>query len=308
MSDTTLPRVSRIALIAAAMLAATSVGMRVWRDQIPAAPAAQTAPPAPDVGAMISSLEARLKAKPDDADGWRMLGWSFFQTQRFGEAATAYARATKLAPGRSDLWSSLGEALVMAGSGDVPPDARAAFDKAIALDHHDPRARYFLGVAQDLAGDHKGAIDAWFALLRETPAGAPWDADVRRTIEQVGAKDHIDVADRLAALRPAPPATAPAPGVASAAIPGPTPEQMRAASAIPPGAQQQMIAGMVEKLAARLKANPGDVDGWIMLMRSRVTLGEQAQARDTLNAAIAANPGQADRLRAAARELAMTTG
>ena len=76
---------------------------------------------------MIAGLEARLKANPEDAEGWRMLGCSFFETGRFAESATAYRRAATLARDNADYWSSLGEALVLAGPGDsMPADATAA--------------------------------------------------------------------------------------------------------------------------------------------------------------------------------------
>lgn len=301
MSDTTTSRFSRIALIGAALLAVSAIGVKLWRDRAPETPTATApAPTGPqDVGAMISSLEAKLKADPNDAEGWRMLGWSFFQTQRYAEAAMAYKRATVLKPDNADYWSSLGEALVTAGPGTVPTEARAAFDKAVALDPKDPRARYFIGVSKDLAGDHKGAIDDWFALLKDSPAGAPWEADVRRTIEAVGAKDKIEVATRLAALRPA----ATASGPAAAAIPGPNAEQMRAASQLPSGQQEAMIAGMVEGLAAKLKANPKNVEGWIMLMRSYTTLGRSSDAGVAYRAAVAANPGAKGQLDEAAKTL-----
>ena len=302
MNDTTTSRFSRLALIGAALLAVTAIGVKLWRDRTPdvAAATTATAPNGPqDVGAMISSLEAKLKADPNDAEGWRMLGWSFFQTQRYAEAAMAYKRATALKPDNADYWSSLGEALVTAGPGTVPAEARAAFDRAVALDPKDPRARYFIGVSKDMAGNHKGAIDDWFALLQDTPAGAPWEADVRRTIQAVGERDKIEVATRLAALKPA----APAPGTAAAAIPGPNPDQMRAATQLPAGQQEAMIAGMVEGLAAKLKANPKNVEGWIMLMRSYTTLGRGSDAGVAYRAAIAANPGAKAELEDAAKTL-----
>ena len=81
-----------------------------------------------------------------------------------------------------------------------------------------------MAVEKDLAGDHEGAIADWLALLADTPPGAPWEADLRRTIEQVGRIRSIAVDERLAAAvagRPdAPPAVA--------AIPGPTEEQLAA--------------------------------------------------------------------------------
>jgi len=44
-----------------------------------------------------------------------------------------------------------------------------------------------------------------------------------------------------------------------------------------PAAQQQ-IAAMVDKLAARMKDRPDDVEGWIMLARSYTVLGRYADA------------------------------
>ena len=291
---------ARILLILAALIALAAVGIAVWKGQTAAAPeAAAAAEPQPDVDTMISRLEARLRENPKDAEGWRMLGWAFFETGRFAESATAYRRAASLDPRNADYWSSLGEALVLAGSGDVPLDAAKAFDTAITLDPEDPRARYFLAVRKDIAGDDEGAIADWLALLADTPAGAPWEADLRRTIEQVAAREKIDVAARLAAIRPA----APARSTASAAIPGPTREQMSAASQLPPGQQEAMVRSMVDGLAAKLAANPRNPDGWIMLMRSRMTLGETRQATEDFRAAVAANPTARPELTAAAKEL-----
>ncbi len=241
------------------------------------------APTQPEIGSSIAALEARLKDKPNDAEGWRLLGWSLFETGKFAESSKAYARATQIDPKKAEYWSSLGEALVLAGKGDVGPDAKSAFEKAYSLDAKDPRSRYFLAVAKDISGDHKGAIDDWLALLNDTPPGAPWEADVRRLVTEIGTKEKIEVASRLAALKPSLPAGGGA--VATAAIPGPSSQQMREAAGMPKGQQDMMIQGMVDELQAKLKANPGNTNGWIMLMRSRMQLGETAKAGAALSAA-----------------------
>src|SRR5262245_16191665 len=46
----------------------------------------------PDVNTMIERLSARLETTPEDVKGWRMLGWSYFHTARYKQAATAFAR------------------------------------------------------------------------------------------------------------------------------------------------------------------------------------------------------------------------
>ncbi|WP_293883172.1 tetratricopeptide repeat protein [Sphingomonas sp.] len=300
-------KTSRIVLMGAGLIAVAGIGTAVWRAQhktVPPAPVATATQP--DAATMIAQLEAKLKANPKDAEGWRTLGWSFFNTQRFAESATAYKRATQLAPEKAEYWSSLGEALVLAGPGAVDPDAKVAFETAVKRDPSDPRARYYLAVGKDMASDHNGAIADWLALLAASPSDAPWAADVRKAIVDVGAKNKIEVATRLSAVKMGLP-VAGVPSIATAAIPGPTPDQMRAASGIPKGQQDAMVDGMLASLAGKLAANPKNVDGWIMLMRSHVTLGQTVKARAAFKSATAANPGDAPRLTAAARELGIPT-
>ncbi|ABF54477.1 tetratricopeptide repeat protein [Sphingopyxis alaskensis] len=297
-----LSRANRAILIAAFVLLAAAVGYAIWRDSAPA-----IADPAIEGGAapgdQIAALEARVQREPDSADAWTALGAARFDMGNFVGAAAAYEKAVALSPESAGLWSALGEARVMASERDpMPAAAVQAFDKAIALDARDPRARYFLAVKKDIGGDHKGAIEDWFALLADTPQGAPWEADLRRTIEQVGAIHKIDVAQRLAATRPRAP-TADEMPVAARAIPGPSRAEMEAAAQLPKGQQDAMIAGMVDGLEAKLRANPADVDRWIMLMRSRMTLGETAKAAQALKDGIAANPAAAGRLKAQAQLL-----
>ena len=310
------PRGGRIALGAAAAIALAAGGVAVWRNrEVPPVAAPAPAEQA-SVDEVITKLEARLKANPQDAEGWRMLGWSYYQTERYAEAATAMKRATVLDPKNPEYFSMLGEALVLASKdGDgVPVDAAAAFDAALALDPKEPRARYFRAVRLDLDGKHQAALDEWFALLKDSPADAPWVADVREVIEAVGKKHGIEVATRLAAVSPAPAANGfktTGQDIATAGIPGPTRDQIQAANALPKGTQDQMVQGMVDGLEAKLKANPANAQGWIMLMRSRMQLGEQKKAALALQNALAAfkNDGATSRqLREAAATLGVAGG
>lgn len=309
---------ARIALIVAALVAVIAIGVSIRRGRTTPAPAGPAAPAAGDIRTVIAGLEARMRANPNDPDGWRLLGLGYFDSARYGDSARAYARATTLKPGDATLWSALGEARVLAGDGGVNPQAADAFGRAVAIDPKDPRARYFLAVRKDMGGDHRGAIDDWIALLKDTPPGAPWEESVRRVTEQVATANKIDIAGRLpapspAALASAGPAAgapamtaAPSPGgaaVATDAIPGPTRDQMMAASSLPPAQQDAMVRSMVDGLAARLKSTPGDTDGWIRLMRAHMVLGEPPAAAAALAQAKSANPAAAARLVEAARTL-----
>ncbi len=56
----------------------------------------------PDVNTMIERLAARLETTPEDIKGWRMLGWSYFHTARYKQAATAFAKAVELDPNSAE--------------------------------------------------------------------------------------------------------------------------------------------------------------------------------------------------------------
>jgi len=284
------------ALVFAGTALAFAIGYSIVRAPAPSAPTAgpMSVPPT------TATLEERVRASPRDVEAWSALAAEHFGRERFAEAERAYARAVELTPSRADLWSALGEARVMASRRDpMPAAALVAFRKALAISPADPRARYFVAVQRDLSGDHAGAIGDWLALLKDTPPGAPWEGDLRRTIEQVGKVNGIDTAPRLAAIAPTPPH----PGVAG--IGGPTPDQMRAAAALPPGEQAAMVEGMVASVEAKLRANPGDLARWEMLMRSRMTLNQPARAAAALEAAVAANPSAKEQLEAAAAAMGL---
>jgi len=236
-----------------------------------------------------------------DADHWRKQGGDCFDANDYACAIDAWQHVVALTPDDAVAWSALGESRVMASEHDpMPAAALEAFRRAIAIDPHDPRARYFLAVNKDLAGDHAGAINDWLALLQQTPPGAVWEKDLRRTIEQVGRINHIAVAPRLAAVHQPAPAPAPA---ATPALPGPSARDLAQASTIPPSQQRTMAEAMVDRLEARLASDPHNADGWIMLIRSRLTLNQPARARAALAQAQSADPADAAAIRDQARAM-----
>ena len=72
---------------------------------------------------------------------------------------------------------------------------------------------------------------------------------------------------------------------------GPPPPPVQQAAAPPSGPQ---IQGMVDGLAARLKANPDDPDGWVRLVRAYGVLGEADRQAAALAEARKLYAGRAD--------------
>src|SRR5215211_1667286 len=240
-----------------------------------AAPAAPTS-----IEAMVAQVEAHLVTNPEDGRGWEVLAPVYLRTGRFDDAVKARRNALRLLGPTAVREADLGQAMVAAADGVVTADARAAFDRAAALDPGDVMARYFLGLAAEQEGKREEAAAIWRKLLAEVPPGARWTATVQAALAQIG--------------------EAVAPGPSSpAAAPAEPPKPL----AEPPG---EMILAMVARLAERLKADGSDLDGWVRLVRSYLVLGDQAKAQAALEdgrRALASDPNKLRRLDEAASAL-----
>lgn len=113
-------------------------------------------------------------------------------------AAKEFERAESLSPQTFTAWSELGEALAFISNGRVAGDARAAFDKALAIDPADTRAHYYLGRMNLDAGHYEAARTDFTAAL----AGLASD-DVRRPVvaEQLKAVDTAEKAEAATKAR-----------------------------------------------------------------------------------------------------------
>ncbi|MDB5422608.1 MAG: C-type cytochrome biosis protein CcmI, partial [Phenylobacterium sp.] len=221
-----------LGLVAVVVLAATGLYLKIGRPDVSAAkPAAASGAPVAgadhpqgDVASMVAMLEARMKETPGNAEGWRMLGWSYLQMNRNAEAAQAYGKAAALDPHNAEYLSAQGEATVLASEGQVTPAAEDAFRKAVSVDPADPRARSYLAIAKDQRGQHEAAMADWIGMLKDAPPDAPWVPEVRAFVEKVASERGEDLTGRL------PPAPAGAPPTTAQAAPtrGPTQDQVAA--------------------------------------------------------------------------------
>ena len=223
---------------------------------------------------MIARLEANLATNPEDADSWATLAGALALLERYDQAAWAMAQATELDPGNTERQSLLGEFLVLAAGGLVPPGAQAAFEAALAADPSQPVARFYLALARAQSGDITGAMADWQALLADAPPGAPWMPIVVEQIEIAAGELGLDPSDAVAGAAPS----------------GPSDEDVDAITSLPEDEQLAMIQGMVDGLAARLADEPDDLQGWSRLAQSYGVLGEWEKARDAYAHALTLAP------------------
>lgn len=309
MADTSKPvrRVTpaTIALVLAAVLTVAAIGIRVFgsSERVEAAAAENSSAVAQGPGNLesaIASMRERLRQDPDNHEGWHMLGLAQRELGQFAQAEQSFRRAMELSPQNADYTAYTAEMMFLRGGRNVPPEAERLMRRVLELQPGNPQARYYLATLKDIRGDHRGAIDDLIAILRDAPADAPWEPQVRGAATRIAQMNQIDLGNRL------PPARQPAQSVATAGIPGPTREQLQAASAIPPSQQDAMSREMVARLRGRLQQNPRDADRWIFLMRSEMVLNNREAATAALRSSLAAFANDAatqQRLRAAAQEL-----
>lgn len=243
------------------------------------AEASRRSPVDPTLEATVVQLERYLSAHPDEGQGWLLLGRSYLTLDRTADAVAALAKAKALLPDRADVTAAYGEALVMAADGRITEEAEAVMAGALAADPLNVQARYYLALGRAQQGDVAGALQDWVDLVALSPADATWLPLVRQQIGAAARATGVDPATlkpSAAALALAPPGVEVPPAV----VPGPSAEDMKAAAEMSPEQREQMIRGMVERLASRLQQSPDDREGWLRLARAYDVLGETTKAAD----------------------------
>jgi len=216
---------------------------------------------------LVAQVETHLDRNPEDGRGWEVIAPIYLRLGRFDDAVKARRQALRLNGDSPERESALGEALVFAANGIVTAEAKAAFEKAVALDASDVPARYFLGLAAEQDGNRAQAAALWRALIAAAPPDAPWIDFIR------GALARVD--DGAASGDPSRGASG---GQSGSASGGPTEDQVAASSKLDPEQRKAMIQGMVERLSERLHRDGSDAEGWLRLVRSYMVLGEREKA------------------------------
>ena len=273
---TSPPRKRAVALAAFALLPLVSLGLYLALGSpfLPGQPLSARVTPqaAPPIEQLVAQVEAHLERNPQDGRGWEVVAPVYMQLRRYEDAARARRNAVTYNGATAKREADLGEALVASAKGIVTAEAKQAFERALALDAREAKARYFLGLSAKQDGRTAEAAAMWRDLLASAPPGASWAEFVR---------------DELAQIEQ---------GIGQT-VPGPGAEQMAAAAEMNLEQRQQMIIGMVEGLAERLRKDGGDFEGWMRLVRAYTVLGERDKARLAASDARRAMERDAEKLR-----------
>jgi cytochrome c-type biogenesis protein CcmH len=289
------------------MLPLGALGLYLWigSPDLPGEPlqARRDMPPGHgSFAALMAQVEAHLQRNPQEGRGWEVLAPVYLRLGRFDEAVAARRHALRLLGATATRETDLGEALVAQANGIVTQDARGSFERALAIDGNDIKARFFIGLAAEQDGRRQEAAAVWRDLIAKAPAGASWVEFVQSALARVEG-----TASAQAQAQPQPrPGRRPsadsssagagsAPGASPA--PGPSEQDMAAAAELTPQQRNDMVRGMVDRLAERLKQDGSDVEGWLRLVRAYAVLGERDKARAAAADARRALAAAPDKLR-----------
>src|SRR3954468_59180 len=153
--NTTLRRAVAVVALAGMPLLAAAVYLPLGSPRLPDVPLSQRAqaPAASQpLDNLVAQVEAHLEKNPADGRGWSVQAPVLAKLGRFDDAIKAYRNAITYAGDSASRRADLGEAIATGAGGVVTSEARAEFERAVALDGNDAKASYYLGVAAEQDG------------------------------------------------------------------------------------------------------------------------------------------------------------
>ncbi len=238
------------ALLIALLLPATTILLyRTVGTPAALQPGAETNPTSPtdhgqNIEKAITSLAAKLKKNPGDAEGWALLGRAYEATQQFDKARDALKHAYDLTKGDPDVTVAYAESMALASkSRRIEGEPRKLIDEALKAAPDNNRGLWLLGISEYQQGKYNDAITAWNHLLRVVPKDSDIVESVKKQIAQAKA-----VRDGKA--KPAPDATA---QTASAAPSQPSAGETAAATSGSP--RLRVEVALDPKLKSKLSPN-----------------------------------------------------
>ena len=219
--------------------------------------------------ALLSQLEERMKAQPDNAEGWTMLGRAYSALERHADALAAFKRSMALRPGDAQALVDVADGMANVNQRSLAGEPEKLVQQALVIAPTNPKALAMAGSIAYSRDDFKAAVGHWaLALTGAEPGSAFADqlqqglAEARQRAGLLVSADATVAATQATAISAANPAgggTALSAGAGS----GPAP----AASAVAAGLA--VVTGRVS-LSAALKAQAAPDDLVFIFARAPV--------------------------------------
>lgn len=139
------------------------------------------------INEMVATLAEKLKANPDNMQGWLMLARSYKSMGRYDEAVEAFAKAEKAINDDPDQLASYAETIAMANGKGITGKAVQLIERALKIDPNHGHSLFLAGAAAMEAGQNKKGIAYWEALLPQVEPGSDIDRMLRGGIDKMKA-------------------------------------------------------------------------------------------------------------------------
>jgi cytochrome c-type biogenesis protein CcmH len=113
-----------------------------------------------EIESMVERLAEKLKADPNNVEGWQMLARSYANLQRMPEALQAYAKAMALAPNNAQIMIDYADLMAFQNK-STKGEPMKLIQKALRLDPTNLKVLALAGTAYYEIGDFKAAADYW---------------------------------------------------------------------------------------------------------------------------------------------------
>ena len=243
---------------------ANSAEVRANRpDQAALETAAPTPPPvdaSEDYIASIAQLRSIAPTRPDDQELFRLLALHEAQLRNYGAAADAQERLIALKGDGATAADKerLLDLLVVAAGGIVSPEAELVARDILETDADNRAALYYIGALYNQTDRPDLALRFWRLIIE---GGDPENFHVASARAQAA-----DAAFRAGVEYVLP------------EVRGPSADDIDAAQDMTAEDRQQMIGGMVSRLAERLATEGGTAEDWARLIRAYGVLGDKEAA------------------------------
>jgi cytochrome c-type biogenesis protein CcmH len=162
---------------------------------------------AEQIEAMTEKLTARLKAQPDDAEGWSMLARSYTVLGRHPEALPAYERAVALRADDAQLLADYADSLAVKNKRVLAGEPMKWVDKALKIDPRNVKALALAGTNAFDRKDYAGAVKYWDQVVQFGPADSNYVQQVQASLAEARELGGLPPASvRPATIAAAPPA------------------------------------------------------------------------------------------------------
>lgn len=167
-----------------------NTGSRLALDDVARAEflAQQEAAATPDIEAMVAQLAERLKAAPDDGEGWWMLGRSYLVMGQLEDAKLAFAKALPLQDGNADLMADFADTLGRLNQSDLTGEAKPLILRALKLDPNQQKARWLAGLLAFQEERYAEVEELMAPLMAVTDENSEIQASIQRLIDEASSR------------------------------------------------------------------------------------------------------------------------